>query len=92
MRNHLLVLLLATALFTLAISSVAVAQTPHSTPATGSTGHGVSNHPAVVSSHLGSVTFGGSPLKPIAILTVTLAGVGYAMRSMARGFDSLPDG
>jgi hypothetical protein len=90
-RNHF-ALLLTTALLTLAISSVAVAQTPQATPAPGTTGHGVTSHPAVVESRLGSVSFGGSPLKPIAVLAVTLAGAGYAMRSMARGFDSLLDG
>jgi hypothetical protein len=91
MRRRLFALLLTTALLTFAISSIASAQTPHSTPATSSTGHGVANHPAVVSSRLGSVSFGGSPLKPIAVLALTLAGAGYALRSMGRGFDSLPD-
>jgi hypothetical protein len=90
--RRIFALLLTTALLTLAISSVAVAQNPRPTPAQGSTGHGVANHPAMASSRLGSVTFGGSPLKPIAVLVMTLAGAGIAMRSMARGFDSLLDG
>jgi hypothetical protein len=92
MRRQLFALLLTTALLTFAISAVAGAQTPQSTPATSSNGHGVANHPAVVESRLGSVTFGGSPLKPIAVLAFTLAGAAYVMRSVGRGFDSLLDG
>ena len=89
--RRLLALSLATAVLTLALCSAALAHEP-ATAQAAVAGHGVTNHPAVVAGRSGSVGFGGSPLKPIVVLAGTLAAAGYAMRAMARGFDSLLDG
>jgi hypothetical protein len=95
MQRRLLVLVLVTA-FTLTVGfgSVASAQAPGGTQAarTPVAGHGVVNRPAVVESRIQSVDFSGSPAKPLGILVATLLVAGYAMRAMARGFDSLVDG